>query len=130
MGKSIRLSQKHGVNPTIPLCFWCGQEKNEIALLGRLKGDAEAPRNLCLDYEPCDTCKKNMASGVTLMEAVHTPLHEGMPAIQKDCYPTGRWLVLKREAAKRMFNVEVKDKAFLDPEAFDMLISMATQGAG
>ena len=38
---SIKISQKHGVNPTIPICFWCGKEKNEIALLGKLPGDAE-----------------------------------------------------------------------------------------
>ena len=36
MSKSIRLSPAHGVNPTIPICFWCGNEKNEIALMGKL----------------------------------------------------------------------------------------------
>lgn len=35
---SIKLSSKHGVNPTIPVCFFCGEEKNEIALLGRIGG--------------------------------------------------------------------------------------------
>lgn len=30
----IKLSPKYGVNPTIPVCFWCGKEKNEIALMG------------------------------------------------------------------------------------------------
>ena len=35
---SILLSPKHGVNPTIPVCFWCGREKNEVALMGYLKG--------------------------------------------------------------------------------------------
>lgn len=24
----ITLSPKYGVNPTIPVCFWCGEEKN------------------------------------------------------------------------------------------------------
>jgi len=44
----IKLSPKYGINPTIPLCFWCGQEKNEIALMdhigdGRKGEDIEAP---------------------------------------------------------------------------------------
>ena len=30
----IKLSKKHGLQPTIPLCPYCGKEKNEIALLG------------------------------------------------------------------------------------------------
>ena len=39
MSKSIRLSKEHGVNPTIPICFWCEKDKNEIAMLGKLKGE-------------------------------------------------------------------------------------------
>ena len=27
----IKLSPKHGLNPTMPVCFWCGKEKNEVA---------------------------------------------------------------------------------------------------
>ena len=34
---TIELSPKHGVNATIPVCFWCGKEKNEIAILGRVR---------------------------------------------------------------------------------------------
>ena len=32
----IKLSPKHGLNPTIPVCFWCGEERNEVALLGHI----------------------------------------------------------------------------------------------
>ena len=53
---SIRLSEKHGVTPTIPVCFGCGKQKNEIALLGRLPNDAEAPMNMVLNYDPCEEC--------------------------------------------------------------------------
>lgn len=31
---SIKVSPKYGVNPTIPVCFFCGKPKNEIALMG------------------------------------------------------------------------------------------------
>lgn len=56
MGKSIKISKKYGVNPTIPVCFFCGEQKNEVALLGHIgdyrKGeDIEAPRYAVLDYE-------------------------------------------------------------------------------
>ena len=48
MSKGIQVSPKHGLNPTIPVCFWCGKERGEVALLGRLPGDAEAPKNVVL----------------------------------------------------------------------------------
>lgn len=44
---SIKLSEKHGVNPSLVICTLCGKETGEIALLGRLKDDAEAPRHIC-----------------------------------------------------------------------------------
>ena len=36
MSRNIILSPKYGVNPTIPVCFWCGEQKPEIALMGRV----------------------------------------------------------------------------------------------
>ena len=126
MSKSdIRLSKKYGVNPSIPICFWCGQEKNEIALLGHIgdgrKGeDLEAPRNVLLDYEPCDGCQKNMALGVTVMEAGISPIFKNQPEFQPGPYPTGKWIVLKKEAADRIFGDELKghNKIFVDSETF------------
>ena len=77
MGKGIKVSPKHGLNPTIPICFWCGKERGEVALLGRLPGDAEAPKNVVLDYEPCECCRAGMARGFTLMEATSRPNDRG-----------------------------------------------------
>ena len=57
--KGVRISPKHGLNPCIPVCVFCGEEKNEVAILGMLKNDKEAPRNVILDYEPCEKCKAN-----------------------------------------------------------------------
>lgn len=45
MSKDIRVSEKHGVNPSITICPICGKETG-IVLLGKLKGDEEAPRKL------------------------------------------------------------------------------------
>lgn len=123
----IRLSKKYGVNPTIPICFWCGKEKNEIALLGHIgdgrKGeDIEAPRNMVLDYDPCMDCKRNMGLGVTVIEVSYVPIQSGMPAIQDDLYPTGRWCVIREDAADRIFgdNLNGHDKVFVDQEVYAM----------
>lgn len=53
MSKNIILSEKHGVNSSITVCPICGKEIG-IALLGKLKGDEEAPRKIIGDL--CDDC--------------------------------------------------------------------------
>ena len=126
--KGIRLSKKYGVNPTIPVCFWCGKEKNEIALMGHIgdgrKGeDIEAPICAILDYVPCEECEKNMHLGVTVMEASNVPIAEGFPEMQEGVYPTGNWYVIRQEAAERVFGDKLNgsNKVFVDQEAFSML---------
>lgn len=127
MGKEIKLSPKHGLNPTIPVCFWCGEEKNEVALLGYIrsheKEDIEAPRNAVIDYEPCEECRRRMDMGVTLIEATHYPNDRGSAEIQEGVYPTGRYVVMKRESAGKYFGESVfkYNKAFLEPEVFEMI---------
>lgn len=130
MSNSITLSPKYGVNPTIPVCFWCGKEKNEIALMGRMGDgrkheDFEAPRHMVLDFEPCEECKKGMALGFTVMEATTTPNSRSSVEIQQGVYPTGRFVVLKTEAAARIFDgIDTKvGKAFLDTQVFTQMFS-------
>jgi hypothetical protein len=89
---SIRLSEKHGVNPCLGQCYLCGGDTNEIALLGRLKGDAEAPRRAVVSYEPCDTCKGYMQQGIIFISVKDN---------DKD-YRTGGFCVLKESAVSRM----------------------------
>ena len=89
----IKLSPKHGLNPTIPVCFWCGEERNEVALLGhigdgRKHEDFEAPRHMVIDYEPCEKCRAKMALGVTLIEATSKPNSVAKVEMQKGIYPT------------------------------------------
>lgn len=126
--ESIKLSPKHGVNPTIPVCFWCGKEKNEVALMGYMKGkdgtDIAAPMHMVIDYEPCETCRKNMEQGFTLIEATSKPNATSNVEIQHGVYPTGRYAVLKREAAERVFNnLNGRDKAFATPDIFEKMIA-------
>lgn len=58
MEKGIILSKEHGLNPSVMVCPICGKETS-IALLGKLKGDKEAPRYIQGDI--CDKCKARVA---------------------------------------------------------------------
>ena len=124
MSNSIKLSPKYGVNPAMTTCFWCGKETG-IALCGRISGgerggDYEAPRYVFGGYEPCDECREKMGLGVTMIEADTWPVFEGQPEIQEGIYPTSRWVVIRPDAAKRIFNCD-SDKAFCDRETFGWL---------
>lgn len=128
MGKSkdIKLSRKHGLNPTIPVCFWCGNEKNEIALMGEVFDsngqEIEMPTYACINYEPCEECKKQMELGFTIMEATSQPNENTNVEFQSGVYPTGKWAVLKPDAAARIFNNVQTDKAFVEPEVWKMIM--------
>ena len=81
MSKSITLSEKHGVNPSITCCEVCGKETG-VALFGRLKGDAEAPRKVAMGL--CDDCKKVIdGGGIMIIE-----VQDGSD--QENPYRTGR----------------------------------------
>lgn len=110
---SIRLHPKHGLNPTMKVCFWCGEETGEILLLGAAY-EKQAPMRMVTDYEPCEKCKEAFAQGITLMEATET---------LKGPEPTGNYWVITEEAAKRIFSgnsyedVLHHKRAFIDREA-------------
>ena len=116
-GKSIRISPKYGVNPTIPICFFCGEEKSEIALLGKIGGkgkDLEAPRHALLDYEPCEECLKKMATGITLVEVSNTPVSANQPPIAENAYPTGNWWVVTEDFIRNNIQpVELAEQVIL-----------------
>lgn len=118
----IKISPKYGLNPTIPVCFWCGKPKNEIALMGRMKDDIEAPKNMVLDYVPCEECQNHMAMGVAILEASDHPNTEGQPPMQKGVYPTSRFVVVTTECADRVFDQyapwQAGKKVFVDSDVF------------
>ena len=137
MSKGVRLSKEHGVNPTIPICFWCGREKNEVALLGKLPNDEEAPRSMWIfgDYEPCEECRKTREQGVDLIEATLVPaLNEKQPPIMENenggIYPTGRHIVFKDHVIREIIEADKADilcekrMGFVDPETMEQLIEM------
>lgn len=96
------LIDKNGLNPTIPLCYYCGKEKNQIVLTGaegsnwaRKNGipSGEMPKNVWIygDYEPCDDCKKK---GIAIVE------------FDSENNPTDRRWLVTEDYIKRIINNE------------------------
>jgi len=134
MSRGIRLSETHGVNPTLGICFWCGGDDGSIALLGRLPGDAEASKRTLISYDPCDDCKAQFERGIALIECTEHPNDDDdrQPPIQKDhqatLYPTGRYMVITEEGAGRLLSegpmldgVLAKRRGYLEVAAFEMI---------
>ena len=130
--KNIRISPKHGVNPTIPICAWCGQKKNEIAMLGKIdREDSEAPKNCILDYVPCDHCAEQWSAGVAILEATTKRPEPYRPPMKQDkgvdIYPTMRMVVIRAESASQIFGQEMSagQRILLEDEAFEQIFGEA-----
>lgn len=108
MSKSIKISPKYGVNPSITKCFWCGGDKNELVLMGKLPGDKEAPMHCIMDYKPCDKCKEAWSKGITLIGVTQTATHKDQLPISRNqdgnVYPSGNLACITEEAVKRLFS--------------------------
>lgn len=129
----IALHPKYGLNPTMPVCFWCGADKGEIALLGN-KYKEQAPPKMVLDYVPCLNCETAQALGITCIEATSPNNTKNPPfakegALSRTC-PTGRWAVIRREAFEGLpiddglkARVLEHGKCFLDPEIYNHLFA-------
>ena len=111
---SIRLHREHCLNPTILQCFFCGKDKNEIALLGAAyKG--KAPMHMCIDKTPCDECKAMMEQGVLLIR-----VKDGSD--RDNPYRTGPMVVVKVEAAQRIFNnIGTNRVAFIEDSTWEKI---------
>lgn len=125
MSTGLKLSPKHGLNPTIPVCFWCGKERGDIALLGRIgdigKGeDIEAEKHTVIDYEPCGACLAKMDAGFAVIEATDSPNKITSVPIREDIYPTGRYAVITQRTASHIFGglADNASKCFLDNNDF------------
>ena len=79
----IKLHPKYGLNPTIPVCMYCGEEMNEIAFLGASYKE-EAPKTMIMGIEPCEKCAEKFGDFVVLLE------HDGKQ-------PTGHWVAVRKE---------------------------------
>ena len=132
MSKPIPVSPRHGLNPGIPRCFFCGEPKNELVLFGRLKNDAEAPKSFIIDYEPCDACKERFKAGVLLIAAGDTPRYPSQPPLG-DKYPTGAYSLVKPDLIRRLCEPEMADSivkaghSLIDPSLLENLLKQAAK---
>ncbi len=121
MSGSIRLSPKHGVNPSMAVCFFCNEPNGEIILPGRLKEDAEAPRYAVWNMDPCDKCKEYMKQGIICISVL-------TGSDEKNPYRTGGWVVVKEDVMRKIIQPEdtlnaVMEKrvCFIDDQTWDMI---------
>lgn len=110
MSKGIRLSKKHGVNPSLLKCIMCG-ESIGVALMGRLKDDAEAPSE-CINGDICDKCNERM--GDEYVGLVEARQEDGQTRL------LGRSVFVRKTVLK---NIDPKQKIFFcDSGMMDKLI--------
>lgn len=95
----MRLHKKYGLNPTMTTCFFCGEEKGEIALLGA-KCKEEAPMHMCIDRVPCEKCKGYMEEGVIFIS-----VRDGESS--DNPYRTGKFCAIKKEALRQMLSGDI-----------------------
>jgi hypothetical protein len=94
----ITLDPKHGVNPSIFHCFYCGKEMG-VVLFGRLKDGSKAPMDCgVIDMEPCAECAEWMRQGVILISCRDGDEGKDNP------HRTGGWIVIKDEAIREIVN--------------------------
>lgn len=107
---SIILSEKHGVNPSITHCECCGKEIG-IALFGKLKGDAEAPRDVYMGL--CDECQSVVdQDGLMIIE-----VRDGEKG--DNPYRTGRITGITKDAKERIFKDIKSNICYMEQSLFE-----------
>lgn len=104
MKDSIRLSEKHGLNPSLLICPVCGKDTG-VALVGRLPEDEQAPRKM-LDRGPCEAC----VSEFDKMKSLGFLILVVRPGCDPEKAPVWQYFhsahVIKSEALGRIFTPE------------------------
>ncbi len=111
----------------ISICFWCGNEKEEILIGKKAISEEKIQTKAIGNYDPCEQCKSGMSNGITLIEATENPIAVGQKKLQHG-FPTGRWAVLPEETIRSLIQDEQMLKKILKsrktlthPEVFAML---------
>lgn len=95
MSGSIPLHPKHGLNPTMCTCFYCGKETGEIALLGNHYKD-KAPMHMCVSVVPCTECKEKIKQdNITFIVEVEEHRNNAW-GTESEIEPTGRYIAVQR----------------------------------
>lgn len=67
MSDSIKISAKHGVNPSSTICSLCGNENGELLLVGGLHNDDELLGHIVHNNGPCHRCREYVQKGIILI---------------------------------------------------------------
>lgn len=112
--KSITLSPKHGVNPSVLHCVCCGKDYG-VALLGKLKGDKEAPRDVYQGL--CSDCQGVVSQGGAMIIEVKDGETGNNP------YRTGRIVGVSKEFKER--NKIEHPVSYMEHSLFQQLFGQA-----
>lgn len=140
MRGSIPLHPEHGLNPSVVLCFWCGEGKG-VALVGRkskkIFGTEEAPRQFVEDYHFCEKCMEEAGDGIKFIEVNPNPNAPSQPPMPDGVYPTGRYVVVEREAVANQVtppelaaDILKKGACYVNHEDFEELFKGALDAQG
>ncbi len=115
MANNIYLDDKHGVNPSIAQCFYCGQDDKLILVGKKTKGfngvsdDNQMPQKCgIIDMEPCPECREFMNQGIILISISDDSENEMMLANEENRPPnpfrTGKFAVVKDHFIEHTIN--------------------------
>lgn len=118
----IKLSEEFGLNPSLRVCFLCG-EVVDIALFGDGFKDekgrkTEAPKYISVPGLVCDRCKSLLDSedAVFFLE-----VRNGSSETKPD--RTGRMVSIKKEAAVKIFGDDVSKISYIEEDVFNHVFS-------
>lgn len=108
----ITLSPKHGLNPSLLKCFACGKDVG-IALLGKLKNDEEAPKEMTDKTIFCNNCQNVINKDGLLVISVR----DG--EIGDNPYRTGKMVRITKQAKERIFKDIAVNVCYMEDSVFD-----------
>ena len=121
---SLRISEKHGVNPSVDTCFICGKETSVVLFGASYKDEngktVEAPRRVCTG-QLCDDCQKVIDEGGIFFIAVKDGESGNNP------WRTGQIAALKEEAVQRIFpDFPYKKVNYIEESAYKQIFESRT----
>ena len=111
---SLRLSKKHGLNPSLLVCPICGKDVG-IALLGA-NGGKKAPYQM-ISMDLCDDCKQKVKDGNTfILSAKQT---------SDEIKLTGAYMIVPND----YLNIPIPPKGicFMEESEFNKLVNNSKQ---
>lgn len=113
----IILSPKHGLNPSLLKCFACGKNAG-IALLGKLKNDEEAPREMTDKTIFCNDCQNVINQDGLLVISVRDGETSDNP------YRTGKMVGITKEAKNIIFKDIKTNVCYMEDSVFDKIFNI------